>query len=577
MRSLPIITSPRGEWRSPVARLLWEQEVAGSNPVSPTRRGDSRVSETSTYISLYRRWRPQRFSEIVGQEEIVRTLRNAVISDEVAHAYLFAGERGIGKTSIARILARAVNCLAPEGGEPCNQCANCTTILASRSLDILEIDGASNRGIDHIRRLREEVNFSPTDLNKKVYIIDEVHMLTNEAFNALLKTLEEPPPHAVFIFATTEPHKVPQTIISRCQAFDFRKIPSEKIASRLRQIAQKETIGISEEALHLIARKANGGMRDAIVMLEQATSFQTAGEITLDVVLDMLGLVGHEIHDAFLQSLESGDRKAILDAIDTLVNHGKDLDIFLSDLIEILRNRLAEGSRNEGADIALCRGLLDIKQDLFRSLDQKILLEVGLLSLMSQMERTRTLPQPLAPSSRVAPREKTRTITAPPPPNDEPKPPLLEDATPEEPEEPPDGKEVDVPIRKIQPQPVCEKETADIEEAKDFPTRWQQMITEIEHERIAIAAFLTEATPRLSGKKVTITFHPDHTFHKESLEKTANLQYLAGMIHRHIGDQFDAEITLDPSIQRNPSSREELREKAKLVCQAFDGKIVKEA
>ncbi|MEE8593023.1 MAG: DNA polymerase III subunit gamma/tau, partial [Candidatus Bipolaricaulota bacterium] len=178
------------------------------------------MTDQSSRLSLYRQWRPQTFSEIVGQEAIVQTLRNAVLSNEVAHAYLFSGDRGIGKTSAARILARAVNCLDPSNGEPCNACASCSVISANRSLDIVEIDGASNRGIDHIRQLREEVSFAPTDLKRKVYIIDEVHMLTNEAFNALLKTLEEPPPHAMFVFATTEPHKVPRTIISRCQAFD---------------------------------------------------------------------------------------------------------------------------------------------------------------------------------------------------------------------------------------------------------------------------------------------------------------------------------------------------------------------
>ena len=249
------------------------------------------MNDRGSHLSLYRRWRPQRFGDVVDQAEIVRTLRNAVVAGEVAHAYLFAGERGIGKTSVARILARAVNCLQPENGEPCNVCANCETILANRSLDIVEIDGASNRGIDHIRRLREEVNFSPTDLKKKVYIIDEVHMLTNEAFNALLKTLEEPPIHAVFAFATTEPHKLPRTIVSRCQAFEFRKIPPDLIAERLRAIAESEGVSLAPGAAELIAHRASGAMRDALVMLEQATTYER-DEITVDTVLDMLGLAG---------------------------------------------------------------------------------------------------------------------------------------------------------------------------------------------------------------------------------------------------------------------------------------------
>ncbi len=403
----------------------------------PDQKGGPDLSDnTSSYISLYRRYRPQRFSEVVGQEEVTRTLRNAVVAGQVAHAYLFSGERGIGKTSIARILARAVNCLKPEGGEPCNECANCKTILANRTLDILEIDGASNRGIDHIRRLREEVAFAPTDLKTKVYIIDEVHMLTNEAFNALLKTLEEPPPHVVFIFATTEPHKVPRTILSRCQAFDFRKIPQERIAARLRQIAQSENIPIEDDALELIARKANGGMRDAIVMLEQAGSFRQEGKITTGSLLDMLGLVGREEHTAFLQAVASGNRKRVLELIDSLVDRGKDLEVFLGDMIMSLLDRIAAGESNDEAhDIALVRGLLDIKQELYRSLDRRIVLEIGILSLM----------QTITPRGSTG-KEVSRTT---PDENPEPEPPAAppliaaaQDAPPEEAE----GKEPAPPV-----------------------------------------------------------------------------------------------------------------------------------
>jgi len=540
------------------------------------------VSETSAYISLYRRFRPQRFSEVVGQEEIVRTLRNAVVADEVAHAYLFAGERGIGKTSIARILARAVNCLSPEGGEPCNSCGNCKTILSNRSLDILEIDGASNRGIDHIRRLREEVNFVPTDLSTKVYIIDEVHMLTNEAFNALLKTLEEPPPHVVFIFATTEPHKVPRTILSRCQAFDFRKIPTEKIAARLVEIADAEEIVIAKGALDLVARRANGAMRDAIVMLEQAMSFES-DEITEERVLEMLGLVGREVHQAFLSALEEGDRKTVLETIDSLVERGKDLEVFLTDLVEILRNRIAYETHTEDRDLRLCRGLLDIKQELFRSLDRRILLEVGLLSLMNDLG-----PRPSPPVEVASPSEKGESAA----PNLEsvPQAPVAETDTPLLTEEgnaspsPLQGEletkaeqELEAPPPQNEPAPSepVAKSTTPTEET-DFASGWKEMIEAIEQERIAIAAFLAEGTPRLSRDTVTISFHPDYTFHKESLEMSENLQYLAGMVHRHLGDRFHVDIQFDDGGKRNPSARERLREKAQLICQVFDGKIVKE-
>jgi DNA polymerase-3 subunit gamma/tau len=474
-------------------------------------------------------------------------LRNAVVSNEVAHAYLFAGERGIGKTSVARILARAINCLEPQAGEPCNTCANCRTILANRSLDILEIDGASNRGIDHIRRLREEVNFSPTDLRTKVYIIDEVHMLTNEASNALLKTLEEPPPHAVFIFATTEPHKLPRTIVSRCQAFDFRKIPQEKIASRLAEIAKSEKVEISEEALNLLARKANGGMRDATVMLEQAASYRD-GEITPEGLLEMLGLVGREESAAFLEALERGDRQSVLGSIDALVERGKDLELFLADLVEALRDRIARGCKDEAHDVRLAQGLLRVKQDLFRSLDRRILLEIGILSLMN--EETPGAPPP-AGATRAAP------------------------AAPMEKRE--EEKRGPLPKEKASAQggtsPALRSAPPD---EGPFASAWKEILHEIERERVAIAAFLMEGRPRLEENRVRIAFHPEHAFHKESLEKTANLQYLAGMVHRHLGEGVCVEIEFDDGVVRKPSPREALLKKAELVCELFDGRIVKE-
>ena len=505
------------------------------------------MSKSAYHISLYRRYRPQRLADVVGQEEVIRTLRNALVHGDVAHAYLFAGERGIGKTSVARILARAVNCLQPREGEPCNTCAHCKTILGNRSLDILEIDGASNRGIDHIRRLREEVAFAPTDLEKKVYIIDEVHMLTNEAFNALLKTLEEPPPHAIFIFATTEPHKVPRTIVSRCQAFDFRKIPETDIAARLSAIAAEEGTTIAPEALDLISRRAGGGMRDAIVMLEQAMSYG-GEEISVETVLEMMGLVGRDVHDRFLAALEGGDRGVVLEMIDGLVEHGKDLETFLGDLVDVVRERLVDGRGDMGAAIALCRGLLEVKQELFRSLDRRILLEVGLLSLM---ETVAPSPPTVAKRSVEPPVQRM-----------------------EEREAPVGFERIETPRGEDAPTQETSKPTPPAEGG--FLAQWAGMLQAIEGERIAIAAFLAEATPRVDDDRIIVAFHPEHTFHKESLEKSANLQYLAGMVHRHLGDRYSVDIVLDNGVERKPSSRQKLHEKAQLVCQLFDGTIVKE-
>ncbi|MFC2108104.1 DNA polymerase III subunit gamma/tau [Candidatus Bipolaricaulota bacterium] len=525
------------------------------------------MTDQSSRLSLYRQWRPQKFSEIVGQEAIVQTLRNAVLSNEVAHAYLFSGDRGIGKTSAARILARAVNCLDPSNGEPCNTCANCSVISANRSLDVVEIDGASNRGIDHIRQLREEVSFAPTDLKRKVYIIDEVHMLTNEAFNALLKTLEEPPAHAMFVFATTEPHKVPRTIISRCQAFDFRRIDSQQIAQHLGKIAETLQVEISSEALTLIAHRANGGMRDALVMLEQVTSYGGT-TIAVDAVLDMLGLADRAVHESFVNAIESHDQGAIMEIIDQLIDRGKDLEIFLADIIAVLRDRLRQPSPRTAVDIRISQQLLDIKADLFRSLDRRIRLEIGVLALMESLPGATTVPttvssKPEAQASNVGtlPSE-TPAAEAPPP----------SQSTVAEKQEP--------ASQESTPQEAAPQEAMPSAAVNSLPTEykksWQTMLQEIEQDRIAIAAFLIEGSPSIQGDKLLLSFHPEHSFHKASLEMRDNLPYLAGAVRRHFGDEVHVEITTDESVARKPLPHEVLMEKARMVCEAVDGKIVKE-
>ncbi|MBU1048583.1 DNA polymerase III subunit gamma/tau [Candidatus Bipolaricaulota bacterium] len=534
------------------------------------------MTENTSRLSLYRQWRSQTFAEIVGQEAIVQTLRNAVIAQEVAHAYLFSGERGIGKTSIARILARAVNCLNSVNGEPCNQCANCKAILTNRSLDIVEIDGASNRGIDHIRQLRDEVNFAPTDLKRKVYIIDEVHMLTNEAFNALLKTLEEPPAHAMFMFATTEPHKVPRTIISRCQAFDFRRIAPQLIANHMAVIAQSLQIEISSDALALIAHRANGGMRDALVMLEQVASYGGTA-IAVDTVLDMLGLADRSVHESFLQAIETQDQTAIMGIIDQLVERGKDLEIFLSDVIALLRDRLGKPSPTMSMDIRIARRLLDIKADLFRSLDRRILLEIGVLALIESLAApspatTVASPKPGAtkPVATTAKPIRTaqpgQTSSAATTKTDQTRP-QTQAQTP--------APQPDAPVK--QPTPKQSMPSAAVNTlAAEYKSQWESMLQEIQQDRIAIAAFLIEGSPAMEADRLIISFHPEHSFHKASLEMRDNLPYLAGAVRRHFGDHVRVDIKTDDTVSRKPLPHELLMEKARMVCEAVDGKIVKE-
>ena len=517
------------------------------------------MTNQSSRLSLYRQWRPQTFSEIVGQETIVQTLRNAVLSNEVAHAYLFSGDRGIGKTSAARILARAVNCLDPSNGEPCNTCANCSVISANRSLDIVEIDGASNRGIDHIRQLREEVSFAPTDLKRKVYIIDEVHMLTHEAFNALLKTLEEPPPHAMFVFATTEPHKVPRTIISRCQAFDFRRIASQQIVQHLGNIAETLQVEISSEALTLIAHRANGGMRDAVVMLEQVMSYGGT-TVTVDAVLDMLGLADHAVHESFLEAIETHDQGAIMEIIDQLIERSKDLEIFLADIIAVVRDRLRQPSPRMAVDIRISQQLLDIKADLFRSLDRRIRLEIGVLALMESLPSGKTVPVTVSSE----PEEPTRTVNVSTVPSET-----------QAAESPSPLQLIVAESRESASQDVMPSAAVSSLPA-EYKTSWEAMLQEIEQDRIAIAAFLIEGSPSIQGDKLLLSFHPEHSFHKASLEMRDNLPYLAGAVRRHFGDEVHVEITTDESVTRKPLPHEVLMEKARMVCEAVDGKIVRE-
>jgi DNA polymerase-3 subunit gamma/tau len=289
-----------------------------------------------SYVVLARKLRPSRFDDLIGQETAAQTLRNAVLSDRVAHAFLFTGSRGVGKTSAARILSRAVNCLNLDNGDPCNRCENCTEINQNASADVIEIDAASNRGIENIRELRENVNYVPAKCSYKIYIIDEAHMLTLESFNALLKTLEEPPPYVKFIFATTDPHKIPPTIISRCQRYDFLRISIKKMADFLETVVKNENFELSRKAIEMICRNSVGGMRDALTAIDQILSF--AGTSATDQkVAQILGILDSESRFAFIEALlEKKDGEAI-SYFQKLQEHGHDVNDLLSDLLQTIK------------------------------------------------------------------------------------------------------------------------------------------------------------------------------------------------------------------------------------------------
>ncbi len=290
-----------------------------------------------SYLVLARKWRPQVFEEVVGQRHITQTLQNAISQGRVAHAFLFTGARGVGKTSTARILAKALNCESGPNINPCNQCTTCHEISSGTSMDMIEIDGASNRGIDEIRELRENVRYTPAKSRYKIYIIDEVHMLTREAFNALLKTLEEPPPHIIFVFATTEPHKIPATILSRCQRYDFKRIPLKEIIGSLKRVVEEEKVQIGPQGLFAIAQQSEGSLRDAQSLLDQVISYG-GKDIRDEDIIEVLGLIDRKILHETIEAIANRNSERCMEIVESVYQYGYDLQHFCRELLQYFRN-----------------------------------------------------------------------------------------------------------------------------------------------------------------------------------------------------------------------------------------------
>ncbi len=330
---------------------------------------------------LYRKYRPKSFSEIVGQDHVKKVLTNALKMDRVAHAYIFAGPRGTGKTTTARILAKSLNCESRKGAEPCNRCQSCLAIDEGTFMDVVELDAASNRGIDEIRRIREAAGYRPIEGKYKVYIIDEVHMLTKEAFNALLKTLEEPPEHVVFVLATTNLEKVPSTIVSRCQVLEFKNLPENLIFERLKEVSSKEGMEIEEDALRFLARRAEGGMRDALTLLEQVWKFSAGGKITLEDVEKALGLIPLDLVRKYVLSIIEGKLEEVLEVVDKVYYSGKDLELLLQEAVKDILDDIERTRRTYDIShqilIQLARQLMNLMREIRFFEEKRLICRVG--------------------------------------------------------------------------------------------------------------------------------------------------------------------------------------------------------
>lgn len=506
------------------------------------------------YIVLARKWRPTQFEEVVGQEHVTRTLKNALQQNRIAHAFIFAGPRGVGKTTTARLLAKTVNCAKQPVDDPthrvvnpCNECISCKSITNGNSLDVIEIDGASNRGIDEIRNLRENIRFAPASSKYKIYIIDEVHMLTKDAFNALLKTLEEPPSHAIFIFATTEIHKVPLTILSRCQRFDFKRIPTIDIVNQLETIAKSEKIKIDKDSLILIARKSEGSMRDAESILDQMISY-TDGEITVDEVQSSLGLISEELFFEFTDLMKQKKDSDIIEFAQKVFNQGHDLLDFIYGLQEHFRNLLITKATNSTKLLETSDHYKNLYQencakflenDLLHYIDiltqseallkfspnPQLILELLLLKLTHKplsieleelLNFIKSDKSSNAPDNgaSTAPKKKIESVTSQ---QNTPKPIQSESTNPFD-------------RLKSDPFPKTTKTIQEPEAKKTYPdislsrvqNDWDKIVEEIKKQKMALGSFLVDGVPhKIQDNCLEIAFDPKTQFHLGHIQKNA--------------------------------------------------------
>jgi len=520
------------------------------------------------------KWRPNNFDEIISQDHVTNTLKSAIKANRLAHAYLFAGPRGVGKTSTARILSKALNCKSGPTLNPCQECSACKEISQGYSLDVLEIDGASNRGIDEIRTLRDNVKFSPTHGKFKIYIIDEVHMLTEPAFNALLKTLEEPPPYVKFIFATTRPEKIPLTILSRCQRFDFRRIPAMDIVAQLEKIVAAEKIKIDKEVLFAIARASDGALRDAESVLDQLNSI-SEGKILLKDVISVLGIVEQEALFEITEKIIRKDAPGALKVFDKLIDSGKDSGIFLTNLIEHFRNLMV--ARITGADPKLIDLPDDFRQKLLKESQSFSLAELFsifnlLVNTQETSKRLESMRIPLEVALVKLAHDKKETqakVSAPPkePPQKKDPPAGMSPFTkPESPKEKPVIQHKPLPAKQ-KPKPI---QTTTLEEVKGA---WRSIIDNIAKVKMSVATYLNEGMlMNLDGDILTVAFPEEYSLHKESLEVRENKQIIEKTVSDLSNSQLRVNFILSEEVVRKETEDDSL---LKSTLDMFNGRVVR--
>ncbi len=578
-----------------------------------------------SYTVMARKRRPQAFETVVAQNHVTTTLQNAIRLGRVAQSYLFSGPRGTGKTTTARLLAMALNCEQGPTAEPCGECASCVAIRQGNSMDVLEIDGASNRGIDEIRQLREEVGYAASQGKRRVYIIDEVHMLTTEAFNALLKTLEEPPAHVVFVFATTEAHKVPETILSRCQRYNFRRIPPVAIVEELKMAVDEEGVIAEESALFLIARKADGGMRDALSLLDQVIAFSDAG-ITEDAVQNLLGLIPRDVYFSLTQAIVERDGARALEIVDELAREGSDLGEFVAGLMAHFRHLLiacaagdltdenlpeadraqyAEGAAQfEEADLVrMFNAVGELETQISRVSEPRFWIELTvmklvqmtssvdlqvLISRLEQLERglksqgkvsgrvpaERPLPprpKPVSQQKKTSSRSDTRAR------EDSAKlsPPTTASKT-----SPPQQQGNGRPVAE-QPQeeipPVPEVSSGDPPDFSVIKNKWEQLVQKVKEKKMSLGTFLAEGHPQsMDGRHLVVAFQKHREFHASHVRRSRAL------VEEVACNVFEGTVTISCEVIYDDNKEQIVEEKSaeedervQMVMQVFSGEVIR--